>query len=96
MTLTKGESAEPVRPQDGREGAGNAGVPQRGRVGGQRGWEGGGDKKLSRGRGGGGGTWAPVVCPVESGQHPRGRLPPPGMGDPGFSGGRRLHRTPSP
>lgn len=27
-TLTKGESAEPLRPQDGQEGAGNAGDPK--------------------------------------------------------------------
>lgn len=88
MTLTKGESAEPVRPQDGREGAGNAGVPQRGRVGGQRGW-GGATRNCQEGGVG-------EKAPVEPGQHPRGRLPPPRMGDLGFSGGRRLHRTPSP
>lgn len=36
-TLMKGESAL-IQAQDGKEGAGNAGVPQRSRVGGQSGW----------------------------------------------------------
>lgn len=34
----KGESAEPVRQQDGWEGAGNAGVPQRSQADGHGGW----------------------------------------------------------